>query len=248
MRFVLTPLCIAACAAISFSRAYGEGVTAWADALIQVDSANFSSVLGVATLRCSPAWCTDAEGAEYSLSAVTNPDTANAVTSSVQVAAVEGDASYEGSGYVRFILAAEVGGVPSGNVLVKDVSFGVKSASASAVAYDNREGALQELASAGAAISLIYSSDWAEDSANLEISSVCTRHEKSGALVDITTNILLQAQCPDDGSGPFATASLGWGEYRLLLREFASDGSTVLEYLSPEFEIPHVIGMHFIIR
>ena len=230
-----------------------DPVTAWADAAISVDGSDFRSAVGSATLRCSPDWCTggtNVTGAAYSLSVVTDPDTANAATSAVpvQAATSEGDVVHSGSGYVRFILKAEVGGTAVGDTLVQDVSFGIRSAASSAVGYDNREGALQELVTAGMETSLIYSGEWAENPANLEISTVCVRHERNGTLIGVTTNSLLQAQCPADGMEPFATARLQWGEYRFLLREFASDGSTVLEYLSPEFAIPHVIGAKFIIR
>lgn len=248
----LNALCAAICG-VALSSVADEPVTAWADDAIAVDASDFRSALGSATLRCSPDWCTggtNVSGAAYSLSVVTAPDTANAVTSAVPVlaAAEEGDVTYSGSGCVRFIMKAEVGGAAVGETLVQDVSFGAQAAAVSALAYDNREGALQEIVSAGAATSLIYSSDWAENPANLEVACVCVRHAKNGDLIDVTTNSLLQAPCPADGSEPFATARLGWGEYRLLLRESASDGATLLEYLSPEFAIPHVFGTSFIIR
>ena len=87
------------------------------------------------TLRCSPDWCTggtNVTGASYSLSVVTGPDTANAVTTAVSVAEAtqEDDVSYTGSGYVRFILKAEAEGAVVGSTLVQDVSFGVTSSDA----------------------------------------------------------------------------------------------------------------------
>ena len=256
MRIFSAPLRMAACAAALSAFADDvESVTAWADGTIAVDASvdGFRAAMSPCTLRCSPDWCTggtNVAGASYSLSVVTGPDTANAVTTAVSVAEAtqEDDVSYTGSGYVRFILKAEAEGAVVGSTLVQDVSFGVRSALSAAAAFDGREGALQEIADAGTATTLLYSSDWAEGAANLQISSVCVRHAKNGDLLDVTTNALYSSAAPASGERAYVPGRQPWGEYRLLLQQFAGDGTLLLEHLSPEFVIPHVIGTCFTIR
>ena len=128
------------------------------------------------------------------------------------------------------------------------MSSGVKSSPSVAVGYDNREGTLQELLQSGASKPLVYSGDWAENAARLDISRVCVRHAKNGTLLDVTTNSIFTAACPADGLEAFTPARLAWGEYHLLLREYANDGATLLEYQSPGFEIPHVYGTYILVR
>ena len=209
-----------------------EPVTAWANEVTAVDACDFRAALDTATLRCSPKWCTDAEGAEYSLSVVTDPDTANAATSSVPVSAatVEGDVAYVGSGYVRFILKASVGGVETGGALVQDVSFGVKSAAGAAIVADSRAASLQEALDANGVANVVYSSEWAEGAAGVLVSEI--KISKNG---DASTNLVFSASAVADGTMPVGGFDIGW--HRLLYRAVDGGGETLLEYLTDEFRV-----------
>ncbi|MBQ2629957.1 MAG: hypothetical protein IJG13_09800 [Kiritimatiellae bacterium] len=209
-------------------------MTAWADAVTAVDACDFRAALGTATLRCSPKWCTDAEGAEYSLSVVTDPDTANAVTSSVPVSAttVEGNAAYAGSGYVRFILKASVGGTETGDVLVQDVSFGVASEQSAAIVADSRVESLQEAIRADGVANVVYSSDWAEGAAAVSVAEIALAGRGGEA---IATNSVLSASSVAAGTVPVGGLDAGW--YRLLYRAVDGGGETLLEYLTDEFRV-----------
>ena len=211
-----------------------EPVTTWADAVTAVDACDFRAALGTATLRCSPKWCTDAEGAEYSLSVVTSPETANAVTSSVPASAAtaEGDVAYEGSGYVRFILKASVGGVATGDTLVKDVSFGVKSAAGAAIVADSRAESLQEAIKSNGAANVVYSSDWADGAAAVSVSEILLAGSDGAATA---TNSVFYAPAVADGTVPVGGLDIGW--HRLLYRAVDGNGQTLLEYLTDEFRV-----------
>ena len=74
------------------------------------------------------------------------------------------------------------------------------------------------------------------------------RHAKNGDLIDVTTNRLGLADSPVVGELPHSMQNLPWGEYRLLLQEYAGDESLAMEHLSPEYVIPHVFGTYMIIR
>ena len=209
-----------------------EPVTAWANEVTAVDACDFRAALDTATLRCSPKWCTDAEGAEYSLSVVTDPGTANATTSSVPVSAatVEGDVAYVGSGYVRFILKASVGGVETGGTLVQDVSFGVKSAAGAAIVADSRAASLQEALDANGVANVVYSSEWAEGAAAVSVSEI--KISKNGGA---STNLVFSAPAVADGTAPVNGLDIGW--HRLLYRAVDGGGETLLEYLTDEFRV-----------
>ena len=209
-----------------------EPVTAWADEVTVVDACDFRAALDTVTLRCSPKWCTDADGAECSLSVVTDPGTANAATSSVPVSAAtaEGDATYAGCGYVRFILKASVGGVETGDALVQDVSFGVKSAAGAAIVADSRAASLQEALDANGVANVVYSSEWAEGAAGVSVSEI--NISKNG---DASTNLVFSASAVADGSVPVGGLDAGW--HRLLYRAVDGGGETLLEYFTDEFRV-----------
>lgn len=209
-----------------------EPVTAWADDVTVVDACDFRAALGTATLRCSPKWCTDAEGAEYSLSVVTDPGTANATTSSVPVSAatVEGDVTYAGSGYVRFILKASVEGAETGDALVQDVSFGLASAPGAAIVADSRAASLHEAINANGVANVVYSSEWAEGAAAVSVSEITISKDGGAA-----TNLVFSAPAVADGTEPVGGFDIGW--HRLLFRAVDGEGETLLEYLTDEFRV-----------
>ena len=255
MRMLSIPLRMAACvAALSAFAADAESVTAWAADAIAVDAADGLRVaVAPATLRCCPDWCTggtNVEGAVAVLKVVTDPDSAQAATSSVPLSVSTGefDVSHSGEGYLRFILSAEKDGAAIGSLVLGDVSFGIRSAFTGSAAYDGRVGALQEIANAGGSTGLRYDLAWGENATTATFSRICVRHAKNGDLIDVTTNQLGLADSPAIGELSHSMRNLPWGEYRLLLQEYTSDGSLAMEHLSPEYVIPHVFGTYMIIR
>ena len=232
-------ICMAACAAALSAFADDASVTAWADDAIAVDAgqSEFKIVTGIASLWCSPDWCTggtNVSGSTYSLKVVSDPDTANAVTSSVSALVYSSacEVPYSGSGYVRFLLSAEAGGAPVGKTLVGDVSFGVMSGLSSAVAYDNRASSLQEAVRRGGAINLEYDTFWAEGTASLSIGAVAL----SGRGGDATaTNALFNVS--EEAAGTTAMRGLARGDWRLLCQLKSGSGETLLEYLTDEFRV-----------
>ena len=256
MRMLSIPLRIAACvAALSTFVAGADSVTSWADGTFAVDASvdGFRVATGTVSLRCNPDWCTggtNVSGAVAVLQVVSNPGSAQATTSAVPLSVSTGefDVPYSGAGYLRFVLSAEKEGAAIGSLVLGDVSFGIKSAFTASAAYDGRTNALQEIANAGASTGLRYDLKWGENATAATFSRICVRHAKNGELIDVTTNQLNTADSPVVGEVPYSTANLPWGEYRLLLREFAEDGALVLEHLSPEFVVPHVFGTYMIIR
>lgn len=229
--------------------------TGWAKDTIAVDAAqSFRVVSGETSLGYSTTWCTGTNvvGATVVLKAVSDPESANAVTTTVALAEgadpASGSVGYEGSGYTRFILSAELDGETIGEPLVSDISFGTLSPHSAAMAFDGRTNSLQEVIDAKATASLRYDLLWGNVASNAEISLVCVRRKKNGDILDVTTNGLYDVDAFHADSVDFPTARLQWGEYRLLLQEYAGDGSLLLEMLSPEFSIPHVFGTCVVIR
>ena len=158
------PIGIAALYLALFSAHAQDGsVTSWAEDCISVDASISKTRLAIdaVSLWHNPDWCTggtNVEGAVAVLKAVTNPDTANAITSTVEIVDADGLASTEwtGSGYVRFLLNAEVEGQKVGDTLVADVSFGTESAFSTGLAFDARTNALQEIVNAKSKTTLNY--------------------------------------------------------------------------------------------
>ena len=250
MRILTAPLCMAACAAsLSACADDAVAVTSWADDAIAVyaDVGEFrvAASSDSVSLRCSPDWCTGTNvvGATYTLKAVTDPDTANAVTSTVPtlVSSGEGDVPYSGSGYVRFLLSAEVGGEPVGKTLASDVSFGVKSSLSSAVAYDNRESSLQEIVKGGGAVNLEYDTFWAEGAASVEMYKVMLAGKGGASTV---TNSVFSDTAEASGAAPLGGLDIGW--WRLLCRLKGASGETLLEYETDDIRKPG--GMVFVVQ
>lgn len=227
----------------------------WSTDTIAVDAtAPVRIVAGETTFKYNTDWCTvtNVPDATVELLAVANPDTANAVTTTVSLAegsdGVSGSVGYVGEGYMRFILNAKLNDEVVGTPLVSDISFGVVSASSSAMAFDGRTNSLQKVIDAKATASLRYDLLWGNVASNAAISLVCVRRKKNGDILDVTTNELYDVDAFYADSLDFSTARLQWGDYRLLLQEYAGDGSLLLEMLSPEFSIQHIYGTCFIIR
>ena len=243
------------CWAFCGMNAGDKSAVGWAETTITLDSAEPVRMTGGAgEIVYNASWCTgaNAAGAISVLKAVSAPDTDNAVTSAVPLAAgadaMDGVVEYEGSGYMRFILSAELDGVPVGEKIVSDVAFGASSAFSAAVAFDGRTNMLQEAVNAKTIVPVRYDLQWANLASNAEISLIRVCRGKNGAILDVTTNSLHSADSPIVDEVDFVTANLRWGEYKLLLQEYACDGELVLEKTSPEFSIAHVYGTCVVIR
>ena len=246
---------MACCFFVCHAYAVDESATGWAEDTITVDAnRSFRVVSGETSLRYNTDWCTgtNVAGAAVVLKAVSDPESANAVTTTLSLAEgadlSHGALDYEGSGYTRFILSAELDGQTVGNLLVSDVSFGSASSFTVAMPFDGRTNSLQEVMDARATASLRYDLLWGNVASNAEISLVCVRRKKNGDILDVTTNGLYDVDAFHADNVDFSTARLQWGDYRLLLQEYAADGTLLLEMFSPEFSIPHIYGTCFIIR
>lgn len=246
---------MACCFFVCHVYAVDESATGWAKNTITVDAnRSFRVISGETSLRYNTDWCTgtNVAGATAVLKWVADPESANAVTETVSLAEcddlAEGVVEYAGAGYTRFILGAELEGEPIGNPLVSDISFGSVSPFTAAMPFDGRTNSLQEVMDARATASLRYDLLWGNVASNAEISLVCVRRKKNGDILDVTTNGLYDIDAFHADNVDFSTARLQWGDYRLLLQEYAADGTLLLEMFSPEFSIPHIYGTCFIIR
>ena len=235
--------------------ANAEAITAWAMDSISLDLSESTCRLAVDDVKVwhNPNWCTggtNVEGAVAVLKAVTNPDTVNAATTTVSVAEAGklSSTDWQADGYVRLLLSAEVEGKQIGDTLVSDISFGMGLESSAGIAFDVRTNAFQEIVNAKASTSLNYDLNWADVATKADISLVCTKKEKNGSVISVTTSDVASVQSPTIGSVYFATANLQWGDYVLLLREYAADGSMILETESAGFSIARVFGTCVIVR
>ena len=232
-----------------------EAITAWATDSISLDLRESTWRLAVDDVKVwhNPDWCTggtNVEGAVALLKAVTNPDTANATTSTISIAEADklSSTDWQADGCVRLLLSAEVEGKQIGDTLVSDISFGMGLESSAGIAFDVRTNAFQEIVNAKASTSLNYDLNWADVATKADISLVCTKKEKNGSVISVTTSDVASVQSPTIGSVYFATANLQWGDYVLLLREYAADGSMILETESAGFSIARVFGTCVIVR
>ena len=212
-------------------------VTAWAADTIAVDAATFRMAVAPKMLRCSPDWCTggtNVSGATYTLMAVTAPDTPQAATSSVPVSAssAEGDVPYGGaSGYVRFIMKADVSGTPVGETLVSDVSFGASATAAAATCADSRTNSLQEAIYASGIVDLTYSSLWADNAAAVTLRAV--KLSGRGGTAMATNEFFTASGVDAEGLARLNASGKGW--WRLLCQVMDGTDGVLLEYLTDEF-------------
>ena len=211
-------------------------VTAWAADTIAVDAAAFRMAVAPKMLRCSPDWCTggtNVPGATYSLLAVTAPDTTQAATSSVPVSAasVEGDVPYSASGYVRFIMKAEVAGETIGETLVGDVSFGTTETASATTCADSRTNSLQEAIYASGAVDLTYSTRWADNAAAVTLRAV--RLSGRGGAATVTNELFTASGVDVEGLSVLNGGGKGW--WRLLCQVMNDTDGVLLEYQTGEF-------------
>ena len=228
--------------------------TCWAEDTIAVDAAqSWRVAAGETVLGYDTDWCTgtNVAGAKAVLKAVADPESANAVTSTVSLAEGTdlsyGTIGYEGMGSTRFILSAELDGQTVGETLVSDISFGSVSLPTDSMPFDGRTNSLQDVVDNRATTLLRYDLLWGNIASNAEISIVSERRRR-GTVLEVATNSLDVVDKFHAGNVKFSTSRLQWGYHRLLLREYAADGSLLLEMLSPEFSIPTVFGTYLIVR
>ena len=244
--FVLVPLCI---------WATDTSVTVWSDDTISLDISSDDSRLAVGDVKIwhNPDWCTggtNVPGAIAVLKAVANPDTENAVTTTVSIADAEALSSVDWSegGYTRFLMNAQLNGATIGSTLVKDVSCGEISAYSAELAFDVRTNRLQEIVNAGATTNIWYDLAWANVASNADISLVRTKRSKGGSVLEVSTNVLYTVDSPVAGEVELVTKNMPRGDYVLMLREYSADGDLLLETYSQGFSIVQKYGTCFIVR
>jgi hypothetical protein len=246
MGFALMPFCI---------WATDTSVTVWAEETIPLDISSDECRLAVRDVKVwhNPDWCTDGtnvQGAVAVLKAVANPDTENAVTSTVSIVDADSLSSivWSESGYTRFLMSAQLDGVTIGNTLVKDISCGEVSTYSTELAFDVRTNRLQEIVNAESTTNIWYDLTWVNVASNADISLVRTKRTKGGSVLEVSTNVLYTVDTPITGEVEFVTKDMPRGDYVLMLREYSADGNLLLETYSPEFSIVKAYGTCFIVR
>lgn len=219
------------------------GVTATAPSAIKVDVRGGTAVaLSPAEIGYSPAWggVTD-NGAYVELLKVEDPDTANAVTTTVTTCAANAEDNYSytvgAERIVRFIHRVHAaGGAEAGETLVRDVAFGWRGVAADIAVADTRVTSLREAVAAsvskGGHVSLTYDTDWATNGAPASVAIKALALTGEGGTVR-TTNSVFTAAADAVGEAPLTGIGTGW--FRLLCQVSDASGNPLLEYATGEF-------------
>ena len=159
-------------------------------------------------------WGSDAAGARVVLERVDHADMFNAVTSRVEIGdapmgTVSVAAAAEAPLSVRLLHSVEVGGVRTGETLVADVAFGLRSGKGGAFTADSRAESLQECADAGLAAPVVYDTGW-----NAAASSLDLELDDGEAAVPLGS-----WTAPASGVKSVATARAGEWTLRCILRD-----------------------------
>lgn len=222
------------------SAAYADSATATADATFAADTRSGTiRAISPCAVEYSPSWGgVTNEGAYVVIERVVHADMPNVATSVVATceADAEGGCAYAvADGDERCVrLIHRVysgGGTEIGEPLVRDVSFGYRSAQGTAFAADSRTNSLQEAVNAGADVNLAYSTDWAAGAAAVSIKAV-KLSGKGGA--PTATNAMFAAAADAEGATPMRGIGGGW--WRILYQATDSSGDVLLEYLTAEFK------------
>ena len=246
---ILISLCMAACAASLSVFADGDSVTAWAGSAIAVDFRDGERrAVSPGAIGYSPKWCgVTNEGAYVVLEKVERAGMHDATTNVLATfsADAEGECPYAvGDGderCVRFIHRVySSGGVEIGEPLVRDVSFGYKSAAGVACVADSRTNSLQLAVKGKEPVNLAYSTAWATNAAAVSISAVQLSN-KGGA--PTATNAMYSAVAAAEGATPMRGVGKGW--WRLLCQVTGASGDTLLEYLTDEFGVSGGLVVEF---
>lgn len=220
-----------------------RGATATASSAIAVDVRDGAAVaLSPVDIGYSPAWGGVADsGAYVELLKVEDPDTANAVTTTVTTCAANAEDNYSytvgAERIVRFIHRVHAaGGAEAGETLVRDVAFGWRGVAADTAVADTRVMSLREAVAAsvskGGHVSLTYDTDWATNGAPASVAIKALALTGEGGTVR-TTNSVFTAAADAVGEAPLTGIGTGW--FRLLCQVSDASGNPLLEYATGEF-------------
>ena len=229
--------------ALAAMTSLGTSVTASDDSTIAVDMRSGSCrMLSPGKIAYSPEYSgVTNEGAYVVIEKVEHADTASAVTNLLPAFAADAEGEYslsvDDGGERRLRLIHRVyssEGEEIGTPLVRDVVFGYKSALGTAFVADTCTTSLQTLASARIPIKSTYSTMWASGASEVSISAVKLSGRNGTA---VATNTFFAAEADAEGVASAFGAGGGW--YRLLCRISDDADSTLVEYLTTEFEMPY---------
>ena len=219
----------------------GESVTVEANDTISVDMRGGEChAVSPSAVGYSPKWSgvTNA-GAYVVLEKVEHADTLTATTNTIATFAADAESEYAftvGAGEERCMRLIHrvysADGEEIGEPLVRDVSFGYRSASGAPFYFDSRTNSLQEAVDSGGRMKLAYSTAWATNGAAVSIQAVRISGEGGAPLA---TNAVFSAGAEVEGAAPMNGMTLGW--WRLLFQVADSSDNVLLEYLTDEFRM-----------
>jgi hypothetical protein len=124
-------------------------------------------------------------------------------------------------------------GAQIGDVLERDIAFGIVSESGADIIVDCRATSLKEAAVSNSVV-LAYDSSWATNAALLTISAVPLAKE-GGEISSATEKTIFSAAADCTGNVPLPCPGRGW--WRPFCRVYGADGeSPILEYTSCDFK------------
>ena len=222
---------------------FGSSVTASDDSTIAVDMRlGACRMLSPGKIAYSPGYSgVTNEDAYVVIEKIEHADSLDSVTNTLATFAADAEGEYSLSiadgeerniRLVHRVYSAD--GDEIGVPLVRDVAFGYKSASGTAFVADTCSTTLQAFASSRSPIKLAYSTLWATNASEIAISAIKLSGKDGTA---IATNAVFSAEADAEGvTQPFG---VGGGWYKLLCRIADGSGTTLVEYLTAEFEMPY---------
>ena len=218
-----------------------ESVTVEAESVISVDlRGGECHAVSPSVVGYSPKWSgvTNA-GAYVVLEKVEHVDTLTATTNTIATFAANAESEYAltvGDGDERCLRLVHrvysADGEEIGEPLVRDVSFGYRSASGAPFFFDSRTNSLQEAVDSGNRMKLAYSTAWATNVAAVSILAVRISGEGGTPLA---TNAVFSADAEAKGETPMHGVMRGW--WRLLFQVTDGSDNVLLEYLTDEFKM-----------
>ena len=231
----LAAICLAAPALAQ--AASPDSVTAWTGPISVDLRESACRAVSPGSVGVSPKWCGVTEaGAYVVLQSVERATTPSPSTNTLATFSADEESSYSymaGEPCVRLIHRVYSSqGVELAEPLVRDVSFGTKSAAGPAFVADSRAGSLQEAARSDLPVNLAYSTAWATNAAAVAISAV-KLSDQGGS--PTATNAMFTASANAEGLTQMRKLGSGW--WRLLCQVSDGSGDVLLEYLTDEFKM-----------
>lgn len=237
-------LCLTAIAAsvtLPQSVAAGDSITARDESTIAVDlREDVCRAVSPGSIGYSPRWGgVTNSGAYVVIEKVVRADRYDAATNTLATLAADaegvcpfvvGDGDEHCMRLIHRVYSA--GGVEMGEALIRDVSFGVRSAAGAVFVADSRTNSLQLAARERKSVDLAYSTAWATNAAGVTISAL--RLSGKGG-VPVATNGIFAAASSAEGVARLPLIDMGW--WRLLYNASDGEEGTLLEYLTGEFKV-----------